>query len=379
METRKFRGAGPELSLLGFGCMRLPKIDPDKPNIQEIQAQELIDYAYEHGVNYYDTAWPYHQGLSETFIGKALKKYPRDSFHLVSKMPGWECKTPEDAAYIFERQLEKCQVEYFDFYLAHAMNAERLASYKEHGVFDVLLQKKKEGKIRHLGFSFHDSPEVLRQVVDLGIWEFGQIQLNYLDWTMQRAKEQYEILQSAGLPVVVMEPVRGGALHTLCPQAVELLKKADPAASPASWALRFAASLPGVMTVLSGMSALDQVKDNVKTMEQFKPLTDADRALLQQAADIYQQSKTVPCTGCRYCMDCPSGVDIPLLFSLYNQYMLTEDKETFVKGYSEAGDSKQAQHCIACRACTHHCPQGIDIPAKIAGVKELADKLLPKE
>ena len=359
--------------------MRLPKIDPDKPDIQQIQAQEMIDYAYEHGVNYYDTAWPYHQGLSETFIGKALKKYPRDSFHLVSKMPGWEAKKPEDASYIFERQLEKCQVEYFDFYLAHAMNAERLVQYKEAGVFDVLLEKKKEGKIRHLGFSFHDSPEVLKKIVDLGFWEFGQIQLNYLDWTMQRAREQYDVLQAAGLPVVVMEPVRGGALHSLCPQAVELLKKAGPDASPASWAIRFAASLPGVMTVLSGMTTLEQVKDNVKTMENFKPLTDDEKKLLEQVVDIYQQSKTVPCTGCRYCMDCPAGVDIPLMFSIYNQYQLNEDKQAFVKAYAEAGDSKQAHHCVACRACVPKCPQGIEIPDRMADVKKLADRLMPKE
>ncbi len=379
MEKRKFRGTGSELSLLGFGCMRLPKVHPDKPDIHLTQAQEMIDYAYAHGVNYYDTAWPYHQGLSETFIGRALKKYPRDSFHLVSKMPGWECKTPEDASYIFERQLEKCQVEYFDFYLAHAMNAERLEAYGAAGVFDVLQQKKKEGKIRHLGFSFHDTPEVLKKVIDLGFWEFGQIQLNYLDWTMQRAKEQYDVLQSAGLPVVVMEPVRGGALHSLCPQAIELLKAAEPQASPASWALRFAASLPGVMTVLSGMSTLDQVVDNVSVMSSFTPLTDKEYALLEQVVEIYQKSKTVPCTGCRYCMDCPSGVDIPLLFSLFNQFMLTEDKGAFVKGYTDAGDSKQAHHCIACRACTHHCPQGIDIPERIAKVRELAEKLIPKE
>ncbi len=379
MEKRKFCGTGPELSLLGFGCMRLPKINPDKPDIQQVQAQEMIDYAYAHGVNYYDTAWPYHQGLSETFIGKALKKYPRDSFHLVSKMPGWEAKKPEDASYIFERQLEKCQVEYFDFYLAHAMNADRLVQYKESGVFDVLLQKKKEGKIRHLGFSFHDKPEVLKKIVDLGFWEFGQIQLNYLDWTMQRAKEQYDILQAAGLPVVVMEPVRGGALHTLCPQAIELLKKAEPDASPASWAIRFAASLPGVMTVLSGMTTLEQVQDNVRTMENFKPLTDDEKKLLEQVVEIYQQSKTVPCTGCRYCMDCPAGVDIPLMFSIYNQYQLNEDKQAFVKAYTEAGESKQAQHCVACRACVPKCPQSIDIPERMADVKKLAERLMPKE
>ena len=378
MEKRKYRGTGPELSLLGFGCMRFPKIDPEKPDIDEARAQEMIDYAYAHGVNYYDTAWPYHQGLSETFVGKALKKYPRDSFYLASKMPGWEVKCAEDADRIFEEQLKKCQVEYFDFYLSHAMNAERFESYGKAGVYDVLQKKKAEGKIRQLGFSFHDTPEALRPIAALPFWDFAQIQLNYLDWTMQRASEQYDILTERGLPVVVMEPVRGGALHTLCPDAIRLLKEADADASPASWAIRFAASHANVMTVLSGMSTLEQVKDNIKTMEHFRPLSEEEFALLSRAADIYQQSKTVPCTGCRYCMDCPSGVDIPLLFSLYNQYMLTEDKDAFVKGYTEAGDSKQAQHCIGCRACMHHCPQGIEIPEKIGMVKDLAAKLMPQ-
>lgn len=174
MEKRKYRGTGPELSLLGFGCMRFPKIDPEKPDIDEARAQEMIDYAYAHGVNYYDTAWPYHQGLSETFVGKALKKYPRDSFYLASKMPGWEVKCAEDADRIFEEQLKKCQVEYFDFYLSHAMNAERFESYGKAGVYDVLQKKKAEGKIRQLGFSFHDTPEALRPIAALPFWDFAR-------------------------------------------------------------------------------------------------------------------------------------------------------------------------------------------------------------
>ena len=259
------------------------------------------------------------------------------------------------------------------------MGAGRHALYLEMGLYEFLQQKKAEGKISQLGFSFHDDASVLGSIACLPFWDFAQIQLNYLDWTMQDAKGEYETLQRHNLPVVIMEPVRGGALHTLCPEAIGLLKRQDADATAASWAVRYCASLPSVMTVLSGMTTMEHVKDNVKTMTDFKPLNDAEYALLEKVVEIYQQSKTVPCTACRYCMDCPAGVDIPLMFTLHNQLMLTEDRKAFVDAYKAAGTAKQAHACVSCRVCCEHCPQHIDIPAELSKVNETAQKLIPAE
>lgn len=372
---RNYKDTDDKVSLLGFGLMRLPKIDPEKSDIDKEKAQEMIDYAYSHGINYFDTAYPYHEGKSELFVGEAMKKYPRESFHLASKMPVWLVEKPEDTLKYFEEQLNKCQVEYFDYYLCHALNHDRLEIIKKNHIFETLQKEKEAGRIKHLGFSFHGTIEMLEEIVNAYDWDFAQIQLNYYDWDMQNAKRQYEILEEHGLPVVVMEPVRGGALHTLCPEGVEMLKKADPNATPASWALRFAASLPNVLVVLSGMTTMEHMKDNVATVDDFKPLTESERELLFKVADVYKQSKTVPCTGCRYCMDCPAGVDIPAVFKIYNQYCVTENKAQFLADYEALGDSKQAHHCVACRKCCSQCPQSIDIPTRMEDVKALYKKL----
>ena len=372
---RNYKNTDEQISLLGFGCMRLPKIDPEKSDIDKTKAQEMIDYAYAHGVNYYDTAYPYHEGKSELFVGEALKKYPRESFHLASKMPVWLVEKPEDTLKYFEEQLKKCQVEYFDFYLCHALNLDRLEIIQKNHIFETLQKEKEAGRIKHLGFSFHGSVEALDKIAHAYPWDFAQIQLNYYDWDMQNAQQEYKILEDLGMPVVIMEPVRGGALNTLCPEALEMLKKADPKASPASWAIRFAASLPGVLTVLSGMTAMEHVTDNVATVDEFKPLTEEERVLLFKVADVYKKSKTVPCTGCRYCMDCPAGVDIPAVFKIYNQYCTTENKAAFVADYDALGESKQAHNCVACRQCCSQCPQSIDIPARMEDVVALAKKL----
>ena len=375
MTTRNYRDSQDKISLLGFGCMRFPKIDPEKSDIDQVKAQELIDYAYAHGVNYYDTAYPYHEGKSELFIGQALKKYPRDSYNLISKNPVWLVEKPEDAAKYLHEQLEKCQTEYFDFYLCHALNHDRLEIIKKHKIFETLQQEKAAGRIKRLGFSFHGTVEMLEEIVNAYDWDFAQIQLNYYDWDMQNAKREYEILTEKGLPVIIMEPVRGGALNTLCPEGIEMLKKADPQASIASWAMRFAGSLPNVMTVLSGMTTMEHVVDNVKTMTDFKPLSDAERDLLFQVAEVYKKSKTVPCTACRYCMDCPAGVDIPAVFKVYNNYAISENKAQFLAEYEALGDSKQAHHCVACRVCCSQCPQSIEIPERMEEIKALAARL----
>ncbi len=236
-------------------------------------------------------------------------------------------------------------------------------------------RKKKEGKIRHLGFSFHDRPELLTRIVEEHEWDFAQIQLNYLDWELQNAARQYEILTDHGLPVVVMEPVRGGTLATLSESACQILRAADPSASPASWAIRFAASLPNVMTVLSGMSNMEQVQDNVATMNAFFPLTEREREVLAEALHAFKLASTIPCTGCRYCMDCPAGVDIPGVFATYNQYCITKNAIAFETGYDVLGAEHQASHCVNCKACLPKCPQHIAIPDRLREIDQTAKKL----
>ncbi len=375
MEMRQYRDTNVKVSLLGMGCMRLPKLDPEKEDIDYEKAQEIIDYAYANGVNYFDTAYGYHGGQSEVFVGHALKKYPRDSFFLASKMPIWCANEPGDVERIFNEQLQRCQTDYFDFYLFHSQNAEHFKKCQDFGVYEFLSKMKAQGKIRRLGFSFHDTPQVLRHICDTYEWDFAQIQLNYLDWEMQDAKTQYQILADRGIPVIVMEPVRGGTLASPCDAANVLFREERPDKSVASWAIRFAASLPGVLTVLSGMSNMEQVRDNVETMTNFEPLTERDREIIDAALEAYRKKDTVPCTGCRYCMDCPFGVDIPKMFSLYNRFVLDKDQEDYLEAYRAQPEETLADKCRACGACLSKCPQHIKIPEKLAAIRETVDKL----
>lgn len=375
MEKRLFKNTGIEISLLGLGCMRLPKQSPDSEHIDFAKAQEIVDYAYAHGVNYFDTAYMYHNGESEKFIGPALKKYPRESYYLTTKMPIWMADTPADMERIFQEQLERCQTEYFDFYLFHSLTKEHFARAVDFGLYDFLQQKKREERIRYLGFSFHDTPEVLREIVAKYSWDFGQIQLNYLDWELQEAKEQYRILTENGIPCIVMEPVRGGALADPCEAASTLFREARPDKSVASWAIRYAASLPNVLTVLSGMSNMEQIKDNVATLTGFEPLTKAEYAVVSQAVEAYQKKDMIRCTGCRYCMDCPFGVDIPKMFQLYNKYAQDKDAKAYLSAYDSVEKSEQLSHCVACGACQKHCPQAIKIPEELARLKKRLEEL----
>lgn len=378
MEMRQYRDTDVKVSLLGMGCMRLPKVDPEKEDIDYEKAQEIIDYAYANGVNYFDTAYGYHGGQSELFVGQALKKYPRESFFLASKMPIWCVKEKGDVERIFNEQLQRCQTDYFDFYLFHSQNAANFQKCQEFGVYEFLSQMKAEGKIRRLGFSFHDTPEVLRHICDTYPWDFAQIQLNYLDWEMQDAKTQYQILNDREIPVIVMEPVRGGVLASPCEAADILFREERPDKSVASWAIRFAASLPGVLTVLSGMSNMEQVRDNVDTMTRFEPLTDREREVIDEALEAYRKKDTIPCTGCRYCMDCPFGVDIPKMFSLYNHYVLDRDGEDYLEAYEAQPESERADQCQACGACMEKCPQHIRIPDQMVTIRETVEKISTK-
>ncbi|MDR2759485.1 MAG: aldo/keto reductase [Spirochaetaceae bacterium] len=364
MVKRHIDSLGVDVSLLGFGCMRLPLIDNDYSKIDYPLAKKMIDRAFEMGVNYFDTAWPYHEKMSEVFVGEALSKYPRDSYFLASKMPTWETfKSPqEDMEKLFSEQLKKCRVDYFDFYLIHSLDAEHLKNCRNYQMYEFLKKKKDEGKIRRLGFSFHDNGELLEEIVNSYAWDFAQIQLNYLDWEVLDAKRLYEYLTEKHIPVVVMEPVRGGALATLSDKAAGLLKKADPQASISSWAIRFAASLPNVMTVLSGMSTLEQVEDNIHTLSDFKPLSEGEYRIINEAVTAYKASGTIPCTGCRYCTDCPQGVAIPRIFSHYNLYQIDKNKGAFTNNYRSLLEQEKAHNCVSCGLCMTHCPQQIKIP-----------------
>lgn len=371
----RFQGIDQNPSLLGFGCMRLPTLIPGEPAIDVAKAESMIDLAYQRGVNYFDTAYPYHHGMSETFIGNALKKYPRESFYLADKMPSWLIKSPEDAKRIFAEQLQKCQVEYFDFYLCHALSRDAFKPYLIPGVMDFLYQMKAEGKIRHLGFSFHDTPDILETIINTYEWDFVQLQLNYLDWDLQDAKRQYEIVTSKNIPVIVMEPIRGGTLATLSDEATTIFKNANPEASIASWALRYAASKKDVLVVLSGMSNLEQVEDNLHTMSQFKPINESDQSVIDQALDAFLKSRTVPCTACGYCMPCPHGVDIPGNFKIFNGYQISKSEWAFLRDMNHLDESARASACIACGECLSKCPQKIEIPTRLGEIADLFDTL----
>jgi len=371
----EFKGIEHNPSLLGFGCMRFPKIDPDKPDIDEELASKMLDEAYQAGVNYFDTAYPYHQKLSEPFVGKALKKYPRDSFYLATKMPGWEIKNVDDAKRIFHEQLDRLQTTYIDFYLCHALSKEGFKVYQEPGVMDFLYQMKEEGKIKHLGFSFHDTPDVLDHIIHQYEWDFVQLQLNYLDWDFQNAKKQYQIVKDYGVPVIVMEPVRGGTLANLCEESREILNNAKPDQSIASWAIRYAASKDQVMVVLSGMSNLEQTRDNIQTLTDFEPISKAEQKTIDQALKVFLDKNLIPCTNCKYCMPCPEGVDIPKVFKIYNQYALNHFDQAFIRNYEKLKPSERAENCIACGHCLEHCPQNIAIPQRMEEIEALYQEL----
>ncbi|MEG1687910.1 MAG: aldo/keto reductase, partial [Angelakisella sp.] len=304
MITKHFYPQDKAHSLLGFGGMRFAKL-PDG-NIDEVASAAMIDRAIAGGVNYFDTAYYYHDSKSEAFLKKALAKYPRESYLLADKMPVWSVKTPEDLERIFNDQLERCGVDYFDYYLAHSLDGSKAEAIRNLGIMEFFQRKKAEGKIRRIGFSFHDDLAGFHKLLEIKGWEFCQLQLNYADWNRFKAAELYAAAAESKLPVIVMEPVRGGFLANP-PQISDLLKAAEPQRSLASWAFRFVASLPAVTLVLSGMSAMEQLEDNLTTFADESVYLNADeQRLLAQAMTILDNIKTVPCTGCNYCMPCPS-------------------------------------------------------------------------
>ena len=379
METRNLKNGN--LSLLGFGLMRLP-VKAEHGAVDVAQGITMVDYALLKGVNYFDTAWMYHNGNSEYFAGEALSRHHRSGFYLADKMPLMSLTAEEDVERIFQEQLKKCRTPYFDFYLLHNINQAHIKALESFKVYEKLKEKQKQGLITHLGFSFHDRPELLQTVVDQYDWDFAQIQLNYVDWELQQAEKLYRILERKSIPVHIMEPVRGGSLANLPEDVQVIFKAADPQASPASWALRYAASLPGVQVVLSGMSTLEQVQDNVKTMSPFKPLTQDERVVIENALAAYRKAGAIPCTNCRYCMDCPQGVEIPKNLGIYNNYQRAVSQSNpmanflFEMEYRLFKASEQASNCADCGDCKTRCPQHIDIPHWIGAIAELHEQCL---
>lgn len=369
VDKRRFKDT--QVSLLGLGTMRLPCKTPIKreanPLINYQKGQELVDIAYENGVNYYDTAYMYHAGKSEKFIGTALKKYPRDSYFLADKLPIWLCPKKSDMEKVFQKQLDRTGADYFDFYLLHSLNKENFDKCEKFGAYDFVLQKQKEGKIKNIGFSFHGTIDDLKEIVSAHHWDFAQIQMNYLDWKNQDAETQYNILTDAGIPVIVMEPVRGGSLADVNADIEAMFKKAKPDCSVASWAMSFVASHPNVLTILSGMNSPQQMYDNLATLTDFKPLSDTEMKICANAAAMMNKNEIIPCTGCDYCADCPKGVKISTIFAAYNKVKTGE--LTVEQGREEYGKiDVNASQCINCGKCASHCPQSINIPERIKEV-----------
>jgi predicted aldo/keto reductase-like oxidoreductase len=360
-----------KLSLLGFGTMRLP-LNADG-TIDEAQTAAMTKLAMDHGVNYFDTAYPYHNGLSEIVMGKVLKAYPRDSYYLATKYPGHQLCSEYNPAEIFEEQLNKCGVEYFDFYLLHNVYEKSLDTYLDPrwGILDYFKEQKRLGRIKHLGFSTHGRADFIEKFLDIcgDDMEFCQIQLNYLDWTLQDAKAKYDVLTKRGIPAWVMEPVRGGRLANLTEAEGEKLTALNSEESFASWGFRFLQSLPNVQMVLSGMSNMAQMEDNLRTFGERKPLNEQEYSTVMELAE--GMKKSVPCTACRYCCDgCPAGLDIPLLISVYNDLKFSKSVNTSML-VEFMPDEQKPSACLACGKCAQICPQGISIPDVLKELDEI--------
>ncbi len=355
-----------KLSGLGLGMMRLPVIDGDDSRVDEAAAAEIIDYAYKNGVNYFDTAWGYHNGNSELTAGKFLSKYPRDTYYLASKFPGYDNSNIPKVKEIFEKQLEKCQTPYFDFYLFHNVYEGNVDDYlnPKFGILDYLLEQKKNGRIKHLGFSAHGSAEVIQRFLDAygEHMEFCQLQLNYMDWHFQNAKEKVELLQTAGIPVWVMEPLRGGKLAKASMEMASVLQSMRPEETVPAWAFRFLQTIPGVTMVLSGMSNMEQIKANIATWQEDKPLNQEEFDRLVAMADEETRKGGLPCTACHYCTShCPQSLPIPELIALYNEHKITGGGFIAPMAVGSMPEDKRPANCIGCRSCEQVCPQQIKI------------------
>ena len=394
---------GDNIARLGFGAMRLPIIDGDASNVDQATLDAMVDTAIKAGVNYFDTAYPYHGGMSEIALGHSLARYPRDSYFFATKYPGHQIADTYDPAAIFEEQLTKCGTEYFDFYLLHNIYEASIEVYldEQWGIADYFVEQKKNGRIRHLGFSCHGRPETLKRFLDYGarkyaeleqrdpetaalfagnnIMEFCQIQLNYLDWTLQDAAAKTALLESMNIPIVVMEPLRGGKLAHLNDAQMQQLNASvlgganPPARSAVEWSFRWLLGIPNVKTILSGMSDLAQVEENCRIFQESVPLSEVEEGVLMDVAESLKGG--VLCTACRYCVDsCPQEIDIPMMMNAYNDLQF-DTSFTVSMQMDAVPEGQRAQDCIQCESCVQMCPQGIDIPTVLEDLAATLDKM----
>ncbi len=366
---------GKKISALGLGCMRLPTVEGKDKDIDMQATREMVAYAMEKGINYYDTAWGYHSGNSELAMGELLSEYPRESFYLASKFPGYDLGNINKVEEIFEKQLQKCRVDYFDFYLFHNVCELNVEQYldPQYRIYDYLIAQKKKGRIRHLGFSAHGNLDTMKRFLDAygKDMEFCQLQVNWLDWDFQNAKQKVELVTSYNIPVWVMEPVRGGSLVHLQPEHETLLKALRPQATNAEWAFRFLQTLPEVVVTLSGMSNFAQLKENIATYEEALPLNEQEKKTLLVIANEMTGKKALPCTACRYCTShCPMELDIPWLIELYNEHVYSGGGFLAPMALSALSKDKLPSACLGCRACEGVCPQNIKISAMMSDFSE---------
>ena len=398
MTYRSFPSLGNDkVSILGYGCMRWPTI-PNPEGRGEIIDQdavnELVDYAIEHGVNYFDTSPVYVQGWSEKSTGIALKRHPRESYYVATKLSNFSNPTFENSLAMYRHSFEELQVDYIDYYLLHSVgNGNTLRQrYINNGMMDFLMEERKAGRIRRLGFSFHGSKGGFDEMLsyhDQYHWDFVQIQMNYVDWNGSDAKYLYETLAEKKIPVVIMEPLLGGRLSKLPDHVVGRLKQRKPESSVASWAFRFAGSPDMILTVLSGMTYMEHLQDNIRTYAPLVPLSEEEQEFLYETGELIKQYPTIPCNDCKYCMPCPYGLDIPAILVHYNKCVnegnipksqqdenYREARRAFLVGYDRSVPKlRQANHCIGCNKCSHHCPQRINIPRELRRIDEYVEKL----
>lgn len=362
-----------KVSLLGLGTMRFPTHEDGE--IDEAHVREMVAYAMANGVTYYDHALFYHDFKSESLMGKILSDYDRSTFYIADKLPLWHCECEEDVEKVFNQQLENMQTDYFDFYLLHAVNKKYIEKFKELNVAEKFEKWKKEGKIRHVGFSYHDDAETFEKAADLYDWEFALLQLNYIDINHQQGIAGYELLKSRNIPVFIMEPVKGGNLAGFNDDINKLFTDYNPDDSIASWAIKWLANLDNVAVIVSGMSNLDQVKDNIKTVSNFKGLSQEELDIIERVQKEVNSLVKVNCTGCNYCMPCPTGVNIPKCFSTLNDYSMYNNKKFLDWAYGLLHRDKQLpDQCVDCGKCIPLCPQGLDIPRLLKEVEKIDPK-----
>jgi predicted aldo/keto reductase-like oxidoreductase len=375
MLYRTFGKTGEQVSNLGFGCMRLPVIDQQEEKIDEKLATDMLRTAIDHGVNYIDTAYPYHKGMSEPFVGKALQEGYRNKVFIATKLPSWEVNTREDCERVLNEQLDRLQTDHIDFYLLHALKKEWWEKLKNLGALDFLEQAIKDGRIRYAGFSFHDEIEHFKAIIDEYDWSFCQIQYNFMDEEVQAGTEGLRYAAEKDLGIVIMEPLRGGSLARSAPKDIQAIwDKAPERRSPAEWALRWVWHQPELSVVLSGMSAPEQVEENCRIAALAEPngLSDSELEIIEEVKQQYRQRIQVDCTACGYCMPCPSGVNIPRIFSVYNDRFIFGEKRWSHLMYTFASnDGEQASNCIECGECEEVCPQKIAIIADLKKCHEI--------